>query len=257
MRKFQVRRGRFQGEHIIYDNVEEAKKHGIEPISPWYGVRQGEWAVADDGYILQCLHKYKLTNKTHKSGQFTEAFRFCNGTFYVYYGKKKTLIRNFYGAFTSGSKSGLGSHQILGRYLTPKKLMFAKLIAQGIDPSQAIKIAYGSKIGAHFYIKQLLNDKLVWEVIMASVQPFIKEVEKKVKVKTGSDLIDFIANQITDLVLAEKMSLKDRRENIKLLLTIFGKQLGIVEAGPKDRKQIEEAEFEIIKPPELGTNKSQ
>ena len=46
---------------------------------------------------------------------------------------------------------------------------------------------------------------------------------------------------------------KERRENIKLLIGLFGQQLGIA-LKAKDNKNIEDASFEVVPPPELGVS---
>lgn len=259
MRDFTIRSGKYQGTHLIYDNEDEARDNSIEFKKPWYHdkVEAGDWVVSDDGYVIQCLHKYKLVNKRHRSGQHTIAYRFPNGTFYVYVDKHgQKHIKNFYAVATASHKNSLGNTPRIGRYMTSKKKEFVSLVASGMDIYSAYVKAYKvrtfSRNGILIQLNKLMDDPLVREELMTQLQPFIKQVEQSVKEKTGADtLVQFLVDQITELVTDPKSKVpKDRRENIKLLISLFGEQLGI--ALKKDKKEIQEAEYEEIKPPALG-----
>jgi len=260
MRDFTVRSGNFAGTHIIYDNEEEARNHNIVFKKPWYddNVDNGDWVVSDDGYVIQCLYKRKIVNKRHRSGQFTMSYRFCNGTFYYYvnrFGQKS--IKNFYAVATKSHKNSLGNSGRMGRYLTSRKKEFVTLIAAGLDLYSAYIKAYEvktiSRNGILVQINKLMDDPIVREELMEQMQPFIKQVEASIKAKTGADsLVNFLVDQITELVTDPKSKVpKDRRENIKLLVGLFGEQLGIA-LRKKPKNEIEEADYEVIKPPELG-----
>lgn len=260
MRDFTVRSGNFAGTHIIYDNEEEAAKHSIIPKKPWYNdnVEAGDWVVADDGFVIQCLFKRKIVNKRHRSGQYTMSYRFCNGTFYYYvnrFGQKS--IKNFYAVATKSHKNSLGDSSRVGKYLTSRKKEFVTLIATGLDLYSAYIKAYQvktiSRNGILVQINKLMDDPIVREELMEQMQPFIKQVEDSIKEKTGANsLVNFLVDQITELVTDEKSKVpKEKRENIKLLVNMFGEQLGIA-LRKKSPKEVEEADYEIIKPPPLG-----
>jgi len=260
MRDFTVRSGNFAGIHIIYDNEEEALRHNMVFKKPWYGdkVESGDWVVSDDGYVIQCLYKRKIVNKRHRSGQFTMSYRFCNGTFYYYvnrFGQKS--IKNFYAVATKSHKNSLGDTGRLGKYLTSRKKEFVTLIATGLDLYSAYIKAYQvktiSRNGILVQINKLMDDPVVREELMEQMQPFIRQVEESIKEKTGAtSLVNFLVDQISELVTDPKSKVpKERRENIKLLVNMFGEQLGIA-LRKKSSKEIEDADYEIIKPPELG-----
>jgi hypothetical protein len=259
MREFTIRSGKFAGKHILYDTVEEAKSHGIkEIVSPWYLADTGYWCVSDDGYVIQCLHKFKLVNKRHLSGQYTDSFRFPNGTFYVFYDRNgERHIKNFYGQITNQNQTSLGNTSRLGKYMTAKKKLFVTLVAGGMEPYAAYVKAYskGYKNNIVMQVNKLLDDPLVRKALMTEMKPFMEEVERKVKEKTGSDsLVDFLTDQIATLITTEKgMGAKDRRENIKMMVALFGEQLGLTHPKTTQAKrEIEEADYKMIAPPELG-----
>ena len=261
MRTFTIRRGKYAGEHIIFDNVEEAKKHNIlNPVQPWYAdsVKAGTWVVADDGFVIECLYRFKLVNKRHKSGQYTDGFRFCNGTFYVYHAKDGVKhIKNFYAICTKAQKNTLGTAGKLGRFMTANKKHFVVLVAGGMDIYHAYLRAFQVKTispkGILIQINKLMNDELVRDALMKELKPFMVQVEESIKEKTGKDsLMDFLVDQITELMVDSRSDTpKERRQNIKLIVDFFGRQLGI-QPMLKDKKEIEEAHYKEVQPPQLG-----
>lgn len=262
MRDFTIRSGNFAGTHIIYDNIEEAAIHGIEAKKPWYrdDVEPGDWVVSDDGFVIQCLHKRKIVNKRHRSGQYTMSFRFCNGTFYYYVNRVgQKSIKNFYAIATKSHKNSLGDSSRLGKYMTSRKKEFVTLVASGMDLYSAYIKAYQvktiSRNGILVQINKLMDDPVVREELMKQMQPFIKQVEDSIREKTGAEsLVGFLVDQISELMTDPKAKLpKERRENIKLLINLFGEQLGIA-IRKRNPKEIDEAEYEIVKPPELGSS---
>jgi len=263
MRDFTIRSGKYQGVHIIYDSEDEATEHSIVFRKPWYDgkTEPGDWVVSDDGYVIQCLHKYKLVNKRHRSGQHTVSYRFPNGTFYVYidkYGQKH--VKNFYAVATAAHKNSLGNTPRIGRYMTSKKKEFVTLVAGGMDIYAAYIKAYSvrtfSRNGILIQLNKLMDDPLVRAELMEQMKPFMAQVETNLKEKTGAEsLIEFLVDQVTELVVDEKSKVpKERRANIQLLVKLFGDQLGIA-LKEKSKKEIEDAEFEVLSPPELGISK--
>ncbi len=264
MRTFTIRRGKYAGEHIIFDNPAEAKEHKIDkPKQPWYAdsVKAGHWVVADDGYVIQCLHRIRLVNKRHISGQYTDAFRFCNGTFYAYRDKDGIKhIKNFYAVATKAQKNSLGTAGKLGRYMTSNKKHFVTLVAGGMDVYhaylQAFKVSTISPKGILIQINKLMNDERVREELMAQLKPFMVQVEESIKEKTGKgSLMEFLVDQISELMVDPKSNTpKERRQNIKLLVELFKRQLGIESSMGK--KEIENAQYEEIQPPALGVQET-
>jgi len=265
VRTFTIRRGKYAGEHIIFDNVEEANKHNIlNPIQPWYSedVKAGTWVVADDGFVIECLYRFKLVNKRHKNGQYTDGFRFCNGTFYVYYAKDGVKhVKNFYAVCTKAQKNTLGTAGKLGRFMTANKKHFVVLVAGGMDIYHAYLRAFQVKTispkGILIQINKLMNDERVREALMEQLKPFMVQVEESIKEKTGKDsLMDFLVDQVSDLLTDPKSKMpKERRQNIKLMVELFGRQLGITSPF-KSKKEIEEANYEEVQPPQLGVQET-
>ena len=263
MRKFTIRRGHYAGEHIIYDSLEEAKTANIKDIKThWYdsSVKAGDWCLADDGYVVQCLNRFRLVNKKHRSGQYTDTFRFPNGTFYVYYDKKGNRhIKNFYAVAARNHKSSLGNTSVLGRYMTFKKKHFVTLVAGGMDPYTAYLKAYNkhtaSPNGVWIQVNKLLNDEIVREALVKELKPFMEKVEDKIKEATGhKSILDFMVDQLTTLMIDMKLSAKEKRANIKLMLELFGEPLGIVkDKSQKSKRELVEAEFEVLRPQELSS----
>jgi hypothetical protein len=261
MRIFSVRKGKYQGAHKIYDTLDEAIKDGVPEIfDPWYHhkVRAGDWVKADDGYVIQLLAKYKLKNKRHKSGQYTQVYRFCNGTFWVYFDKDgNPHPQNFYGAVANNNKSSLGNTPRLGRNLTIKKKEFLSYIEAGYDPYQAAKKAYRLQNRPLSSITRLINDLLddnnVKKEMRRMASRFMDEVEKEIKEKTGMSLREFFVHQTTKLLTDSKLnSSKNFKQNLEFGVKLFGSDLGIIAPKPnRNSKGLPEADYEILPPPEL------
>ena len=257
MREFTIRKGIFAGKHSIYDSLKEATDAGIKkPLSPWHraDVAIGDWVVSDDGFIIQCLHRYVLRNKVHRSGQYTDCFRFPNGTFYVYVNanQERKVGKNFYAAVANNNPGAIGNTPRIGRYLTPKKKLFVSLIAEGADPYSAYIAAF-NKGFAKYSINKLLNDPIVREALMHELEPIYNKIENQVKEKTGLNLTDFVAAELVKVITFDtsKLAMKERRENLKLILQLFGERVGLV-SPRKSVKDIPEVNYEEVKPPMLG-----
>lgn len=265
MRKFTIRKGKYAGEHTIYESVEEAQQHNITPKSPWYrnDIEVGDWCLSDDGYVLRCLKRDTLINKRHKSGQRTDYFRFCNGTFYVYYGKDgKRRIKNFYGVASANHKSSLGNTSALGKYMTIKKKHFVALVSKGLDPYnayiQAYKIHSTSKNNIWVQINKLLGDPLVKQELMEQLKPVILKLEQQIQKETGAETLqDWLVDELTKLLAkSSKLSARDRRDNIRLVISLFSEPLGF---GAPKSKQINatDAQWSEVPPPQLGYNQTE
>lgn len=260
MRKFTIRRGSFKGTHIVYDSLEEARKHNINDVKdPWYSpdVAVGDWVVSDDGYIIKCLSRNKLINKRHRNGQYTDCFRFPQGTFYVYYDKKgEPHIKNFYANVANSNKSSLGNTSRLGRFMTIAKREFVLLMSMGYDPYSSYIKAFNKNTStpAHIMIQvnKLLTDPLVREALMEAMKPFMEEVQEKVKELSGvQDLNKLAVQQVAELLIAKPKDIKTKTIQVKFFLEMFGQQLGITVPDKPKRKEIEDAHYEELPPPRL------
>jgi hypothetical protein len=263
MRKFTVRRGNYKGEHNIYDSPDEAVKHSIEPKHPWHrkDVQIGDWVVSDDGYVVQCLNRRILINKRHRSGQYTDTFRFPMGIFGVYYDAKgeKKITKNFYAQVANNNKSSLGNTSVLGKYMTIEKREFVTLMAMGFDPYSAYIKAYKVKRlvtlpNVTMQINKLLTDKQVQEELMEALKPFMHKVQLKVQELSGyEDLEKLFIDKTAQLLTTTVSSIKDQTLVLRFSFEFFGRILGIVEeTNTKRDKYIQDARYTEVPPPELG-----
>lgn len=257
MRNFTIRNGRFKGQHPIYESVQEAKDAGVTPKEPWHreDIIQGDWVISDDGLILQCLHRYQLYNKLHRSGQYTDVFRFANGSFYVYINKvgERVVGKNFYANVAHNNKGSIGNTSRLGRFMTPQKKLFVSLIGEGLDPYTAYLKAFNRGF-ATYNINKLLEDPVIKEALMEELKPFVNKISSELKEKTGLNLTDYIANELVNIITFDvtKLALKERRENIKLVLALFGEQLGLIPPKKESKREIQDINYELVRAPELG-----
>lgn len=263
MRKFTVRRGNFKGEHIIYDSPDESVQAGIDPKTPWHrkDVEVGDWVVSDDGYVVQCLGRYALKNKRHRSGQYTDTFRFPMGTFGVYYDAKgeKKITKNFYAQVANNNKSSLGNTSALGKYMTIEKREFVTLLGMGFDPYSAYMKAYKVKrLTSLSYvtmqINKLLMDKQVQEELMEVLKPFMHKVQLRVQqLSDYKDLNELFIDKTAQLLTTQARSVKDQIAVLRFSYEFFGKVLGIViSEQSKSNRDVQDAQFTEVPPPELG-----
>ena len=264
MRIFTVRRGLYKGEHIIYDNPGEANAHGIMDIKiPWHHAKvgAGDWVVSDDGYVVQCLRRYPLTNPRHKSGQWTDVFQFPQGLFTVYHGKgNKLTIKNFYAQLSYSNRTSLGSEtSSLGKFLTIRKKEFVTLMGLGYDAYSSYVKAFNIKNRNLGYItiqvNRLLSDERVQDALMDALRPFMEKVEKKISTLSKgeySDIEQLAVDRTADLLLSTPKSIKDKALVLKLTFDLFGKIKGLIDVTEKkNTKEIQEAQFEMVAPPSL------
>jgi hypothetical protein len=258
MRIFTINSGKFAGDHKIFESIEEAKAHGIDNIiMKWWEGEQGDWVKANDGYVLQILHKRKLINPRYKNGQYTIAFRFCNGSFPVYVNSKGYIdpkyTINFYGAV---SKRQPNSMSLGGRKnrTGAKERYWLTLVMAGLNPYKAYRKAFPQlkKVvkGDKGYIDYQINSLLEKHqgTLMQGMQSFINEIDRIVKEKTGKDsgqiFAEAIANQIASLAEDDvKIQGKELREAMKFYIQL--------KFPAKNSKQIPEGEWEEEKPPLL------
>jgi hypothetical protein len=262
MRHFTIRKGKYLGEHRIFDSVEEAKKHHIIPKKPWYGddVKAGDWAIADDGYILQCLDVQRRINKAHRSGQYTQTFRFCNGTFYYYVNANGLKnVTSFFGQIAqTGNRNALGNSGKFSGGMNIRKRKFLAYIESGMEIFHAyIKAFTKGENGGRppltermtYEIDVLLSDPQIRKGMALALQPLKDALEKQIKKKYKKEgletLEDLVAKNIIDMMEKAKPETQFHKSNIEFLIRISDNSLDL---GPKqlpeskEQKRLKEAE---------------
>ena len=152
--------------HYLYDSVDEYDLHGKVPArNNWRDGEEGEWVIADDGYVCQILKSFKLGK--------SECIRTVCGTFRLTNKKRKML----------GSE-GIADHiySFSGTYVAKKDkkinnrhFLFAKYIAKGEDVIDAYKKAYPNAKSDE-YIKNESTSLLKTENIQKMIREEIKEI---------------------------------------------------------------------------------
>jgi hypothetical protein len=270
MREFTIRRGTFIGTHIIYDSIKEANENGIYDIkSPWYSrdLEAGDWVKADDGYICQCLRRYQVVNKRHKSGQYTDCFQFPQGLFYVYYDKKgNPNIKSFYGALTRPKRTQIGDSLSEGKYMNARKRLFVTLVAEGTNPYTAVVLAFNKHTAPsgliHNLLKRLLQDEQIKEELMEALKPFASQIELRIlELSKGKyeNLNDFFIDKTARLLMKVNSSTTAELAVLQFGMKFLGRHINIVMPSPSssNNKEIQNAEFKEITPPSLGPYKPQ
>lgn len=266
MRYYTLRKGLYKGKHCIYDSRDEAEIHGITDIkTPWWNkdVEAGDWIESDDGYIVQCLHRSKLYNKRHKSGQYTDLFTFPQGVFYVYYDKKgNPNIKNFFASVSKPLKGRLGTSSTLGKYMNPRKRLFITYIKNGVDPVTSYMAAFNKHTSPlHIAVKkvnELLTDPELVEELMIAMKPFISQVESRVRELSNNkyeDLNALYVDKVARLLLKDNKSAMAEVTVLNFSLKLFGHQINLIaDEHPSKNKfaNATEASFEEVPPKSLN-----
>ncbi len=270
MRTFVVKRGKFEGEHKIYDNAEELKKDiGVSFIrKPWSSpeTKDGDWCYMDDGFIMQCLKHSKLTSK--KTGKSVETFRFPVGSRAVYYRKRDNsrVAPCLYTTNPSANKSALvsqGYDRAIGGTYDSRKKLWVNLVAEGLDPYEATLTVY--HVYAHNPNKilsltsKLIEDSKIRSHLMAALVPFKNELENKIKEVTGGNTLnESIALSFAKLIATDPKSVKELTIKINTLLNVAKITGDIVPYNPgKKINNVEEVQFKEMTPPILGETKNE
>lgn len=261
MRQFSIRKGNYKGEHTVYDSLEEAKSNGVVATKHWYepSIQIGEWVIADDGYIVQCLHRTRIINKNHKSGQYTDIFRFPQGTFGVYYnrdGVRSPNTKNFYGAVTNGNRTSMGNTPSIGRYLTIKKREFVTWMTLGYDPYTSYMKAFSPQNTNLNYItmqvNKLLVDDKIKEELVKLMEPFLKRLQAGIVERSGGkDLMDVFIDKTAQFCTMETKDIIKAKVQLEFMYKYLGESADVVQEKTTSRTMIE-ANYEVVRPPELG-----
>lgn len=118
--------------HMIYE-PEEADRLGIEYFtrSSFSLIRQGDWILTDDGYVVQVVRL-----GAGRNGQ--RWLRTCTGTFPLDERKAKIDTEPRESRYSFSGKIRKQSHQ----RFNDQMLHFAKLVARGMDIATAYKTVY-------------------------------------------------------------------------------------------------------------------
>jgi len=243
MRIFKIKSGNYQGEHIIYDSIQECISKGYTP-KVWHECNVNDWAIADDGYVLQLLAKSYVKNR---HGQITWLYRFCNGTGAVYIDRNNApRPYNFYGAVAKSKKNTLSEGSV---YVTPRLKLWFSLVKAGADPNEAYRTVYKREPNVR-RINLILENKKIKSMIQKEMVPVIGTINEKLLNKTGKSLDQWFAEEVVDLITAQKLTPKERLANIKFLKEVFANALGF-----KNKSIPEDTPYEEIRP-SLGEGKS-
>lgn len=269
MRTVNVKTGKFKGEYIIFDSVEEAKNSlKVDPKKPWHAAETcvGDWVVADDGYVLECLNRYQLINKRHKQGQYTDVFKFATGTYGVYYDRHGVSSPPYlFAQLTKSNRVSVGNTPPEGRFMGARKRHFVELVKGGLNPFEAYIIAFKINCMSPGAIlsktNALLQDDLIRKELMSEAKSLTIEFNKQIKERTGfDDLQSFIAYKLAEATCESPKYLKEKIQQANLLIKLAD-VLGALPTSKKESKikEMQEAEWSEALSPiiELTNNKEE
>ncbi|NPV12703.1 MAG: hypothetical protein HPY57_13030 [Ignavibacteria bacterium] len=255
MRYFRIPTGQYEGEYIIYDNIEEFKKHNPNKEYFRWGefspsqVQVGDYIEAYDGYLLPLLNISKLKDNY--------LFRFPNGTFALYKTKKGYKFNKFYGMTTNIDQFSLSGKSKLTRNLESDafKEQFALLVASGIDPVRALKMVLAPKLKMTVskrkflsILIKLLNDEGVMEQIRDIYNSeFLKKIQEDPDF-SDENLLDYVKSFMKNVRKGSQTHLN----SILPLLKLTGKLPEDFTLTPKKEKNnVKDIDYTEIPPEQL------
>jgi len=249
MREFNIRKGVFEGIHIIYDSVKEYYEDNFpNPSKPirWgstMDLEKGDFVISDDGYVLRVLSTRIFPNARAISGQYSLAIRFPMGTWVLYKRKDGSIkANNFYAQFASQNKSSMSSDPQKWR----EKEFFLK-IKSGMDTYEAFISTFkpkGSKERISFLLDNFLNKRMT--EFMEAYQNFQKSLDQKVKELSGGKDIKSILVEKMAKIIVDDSSPRESLNQLKWLKEVFSENPN-VGFFPKKIPSSEE-----VPPPELA-----
>ena len=256
LREYSIRseKSPYFGLHKVYESPEEFNKDfpGVK-LKRWSEflpeeVQDGEWLIADDGYVVQLLKKSgPYVTKRDKTCYF---FRFAMGTFVGYWVKTLSIwkYRNFCAQFTAGRRNAATSeYKIRTDKGILEKIKFATLLASGVKPMSAfnLSITYGAYLTREQAIRKVLNllrDEVVQKEIKNQLVKFREDIDEKFGDKRLVEELDMLLKYSKKGTIAH-------RENINFIMELRG----IIQPEPSRKKiaqQAEEAQITELPPAE-------
>jgi hypothetical protein len=222
MRIYRINKGKFTGEYEVFDSVKEFRESYPKEklFDPWYSLEvvAGNWCVADDGYIIQCLHRYNLQNRYR---QTTYCFRFCNGLYYAWNTKNGLKARRLDAALTKRHRNCL-SETGPEAYRVNQFILF---VNSGLDVYQAYKKAFMKDSvfidRAHMMNRINLLLTRYEDRLVKGLRTFTQKLDSRIREKTGQEPEDVIAESIATMIVGKPTSnSRELRENIKLYMQL-------------------------------------
>ena len=171
-------------DYHLFDNEKEFRKeYPKEKINTnWRTAEEGEWTISDDGKILTVLKKITV-NKGSEN--------------------KKEGIRTLLGTFFTNSKTPMSGEpkkdiyrfgNLNRKFTTNKEKYFAKLVAQGVDVTNAYLHSFetNSEEYAHKQSRVLLKQKRIKTLVNKEVEQILDElgISKTYLLEQARDIVD-------------------------------------------------------------------
>jgi hypothetical protein len=243
------KKGKYAGQHPIFDNVAEFRRYKADTplIENWRTAIGGDWVLADDGCVIQVLARYPGPKKYPDNGMiFTAIGQFAPAGLQE---MDTDPAKHGTGMFSSKTQ-GERWREKRDAPLTARDLLCIKLWLEGMGEEKAYNVGKGKKyrgklagaLTAFRWFEQMLKDRRVLEVVKSALQ----EAAARHHITTDS-----IVQRLNDL------SLSAEKESVKLQATVtLGEWLeiapqkaspGRLPMGNRGAGAIAEAEFEDVK----------
>jgi hypothetical protein len=142
----------YNKQHYAVWTVQEAQERNIQSKNYWEA-KEGDYVESDNGYVVELLRTYTVeAKKTRVGGKWYERKKPIVTRYYLFPGCRFRVYQHnditrppkpFHWNQRYGTIQDL--YDQTGRQLTPRKMYFALLVAQGFPPDVAIKMTHNDK----------------------------------------------------------------------------------------------------------------
>ena len=261
MRRFHVPRGKYQGDHIIYDSIKEA-----EEAMPGVGIKRwrdltfdnfdiGDWIEADDGFIVQILNRSRHQERKGTKYPNSDYVREDRVMMFVRFPVRMAIIkklitrdRYYHGKLYAGISAidnNSASYIFRSSSLNEKRFFicngkndykkkhFGMLLGMGINPFEAYKIIGGklncSRVQTIEDISMLMADEMVRMEAGNMIKTFQKKVSEDPEFSDAAML-----EYMKEFKKYVKKGSKTHLDSIPVLLKLTGKiaeDFGTINSG--------------------------
>lgn len=236
MRYYRIPKGKYTGTYEIFESREEFKSyHPNEEAKLWdpnnwnNDFKIGDWIEAMDGFIVPLLNIYQPFKNAKIKTSYEPIWQYGFPMTGILVRQKKNgdwIIGSFYALYTIPDKYSFSGATQRWRSDTKgdaNKILFAKLIANGVDIYKAVRqldlnknhIAFRTQSQYLRLAEKYMQDELVQKEIVSALSPFTSELTDRIPIKK-------IVNEIETLLDKSKKGSDSHRRNIEFVMQLQG-----------------------------------
>ena len=163
-------------QHTVFESIEEVPK-GITFLRDWRDSHVGDWALADDGCVIQILRKGKMVKPAGKN-RTVHYVGTCTGTFVMSLKTKMDTSRRI-NIYSIGGGVERDNQVNERRDLNTREELFVQYIARGMAIEQAYIKAFPTNNPGYAKVRagQLVKTSRVRTAMKEELKPVMEELD--------------------------------------------------------------------------------